>query len=221
MISKIDLVKKLLFFLLVFGLLFINLGTLSAAKKTTSTPSAKRVEVQQRIEEKRLAQEQKRQEIRERIETKKATKSAQLSQKKRERVENYWERLNKRLLAVILRLERLITRIESRLDKIASEEGDIDVADIQEQLGDASLLLVQAKLDLELANDSLEEVLLADDPKEAFIAIKDTIKEIKESLIETHRILVHVIGDIKGLRVGQGESDDSPSTETVSGTMEE
>ena len=41
-----------------------------------------------------------------------------------------------------------------------------------------------------------------DDPKEAFLVIKNTIKEIKSDLVEVHQLLVHLIGDIKGLRVG-------------------
>ena len=57
------------------------------------------------------------------------------------------------------------------------------------------------------------EILLEnDDPKAAFAEVKEKIQEIKLNLVEIYRILIHVIGDMKGLRIGT-EVKPSPSPE--------
>jgi hypothetical protein len=58
----------------------------------------------------------------------------------------------------------------------------------------------------------VESFLDNDDPKTAFAEVREIIQQIKVNLIEVHRTLVHVIGDIKGLRVGT-EVKPSPSPE--------
>jgi hypothetical protein len=69
-------------------------------------------------------------------------------------------------------------------------------------LEDAKELLAQAEADLAASNIEVEDVIVSDTPKETFDTVKDTVVEIKETLKEVHSILVHVIGDIRGLRIG-------------------
>ena len=49
----------------------------------------------------------------------------------------------------------------------------------------------------------MNEIIESETPREGFVEIKEMVGEIRESLVEVHQILVKVIGDIKGLRVGE------------------
>ena len=171
----------------------------------TSSPQIKnenRVTVQQRIEEKKALQEQKRLEIRKRIEEKRATRGAQLSSRRKERVRYFFERIVNKLEAHVLRLDKLIERIESRLLRIEEVEGGIDTASIKTQVENSRDLLNQTSADIEAAKESLDLVLEANDPKAAFEVVKETLNGVKDNLKEIHSSLVKVIGDITGLRVG-------------------
>lgn len=188
--------KKILIFLS-----FVSLLTLAPSVKAVSPfGSTKSAEIQERFENRKLLLEQKKEEIKERIEQKRATRQAQLTEKRRERIRSFFNRLVQRINAAIDRLDQLINRIESRLGKIEDEE--IDVASIQEVVDEAKALLDVSKASLAATQDSLEDVLSNEDPKEAFEVVRATIKDIKNNLQEVHQLLVHVIGDIKGLRVG-------------------
>lgn len=144
-----------------------------------------------------------------------ATIAANLTEIRRERITNFFERMVKRLGAAITRLERLITRIESRIAKIGEADGDIDTAPITEDINEAKALLEEAKTDLQAAEDGFIAFLEATEPKEAFKLVRENISSVKQKLIEVHRILVHVIGDLKGLRVGQSSPVPSAAASPV------
>lgn len=160
---------------------------------------------ERRVELRELRQNviEKREIIRERIQKKRATIAARLAEKRKERIRAFFERLVTRIQAAINRLEKLIGRIESRLSKIEEVDEDIDTAPIRETLDEAKGKLAEASAALSEAKTSLEDILSSDNPKEMFTDVRDLIKGIKQQLVEVHRLLVHVIGDIKGLRVGQ------------------
>lgn len=133
--------------------------------------------------------------------TRMAEIKAKLTEKRQQLIRQFFTRMVKRLEAAIARLEKLISRIESRLAKLESQ-GE-DVSKIKTEVADAKTKLAKAKTDLEEAKTKLEDVLTNEDPKAAFAEVRSLIKGVKSQLIEVHRILVHIIGDIKGLHVGQ------------------
>ncbi|MBI2405706.1 hypothetical protein HYV21_01485 [Candidatus Microgenomates bacterium] len=141
------------------------------------------------------------QEARERVETRLATLSAQLAERRKELIRKFFNRMVERIEAAIERLERLIGRIERRIAKL--EAAGEDMTDVKNQVNDAKTKLGNAKDDLQDAKDGLEDILSSNDPKAAFKEVGQTIRAVVRQLVEVHRILVHVIGDIKGLRVGQ------------------
>ncbi|KKU04071.1 MAG: hypothetical protein UX88_C0003G0007 [Candidatus Woesebacteria bacterium GW2011_GWC2_47_16] len=143
-----------------------------------------------------------KEEIQVRNEERRATITARLTEIRRERIRNYFNRLVGRLEAAIARLEKLITRIESRIAKIEELDEEIDTAPITEQVNAAKSKLAEAEAELQEVKDVIETLLAADNPQEVFETVREKIMNIKDSLIEVHRILVHVIGDLKGLRVG-------------------
>lgn len=145
--------------------------------------------------------------------TKMAEIKAKLTERRQQLIRQFFTRMAKRLEAAIARLEKLIFRIESRLTKL--ENQDEDVSKIKTEVADAKTKLDKAKTDLADAKTKLEDVLTNEDPKAAFAEVKNLIKGVKTQLIEVHRILVHVIGDIKGLRVGQITPKPTPTPTAI------
>ncbi len=168
-----------------------------------------------RLEEHRLLKDQRLTDLKQRMEDKRATRAAQLDERKKERISSFFDRMIRRLEAVIARLDTLIERIEARLAKIEENNEEIDTSVIQADIETAKALLAQSSADLEAASESFDAVLEADDPKAAFSVIRETIQGIRDNLKEVHRLLVSVIGDIKGLRVGQ-TTDVEEATDSAS-----
>jgi DNA repair exonuclease SbcCD ATPase subunit len=161
-----------------------------------------RKEIQERKEERIELFEQKREELQQRIQEHKATSAAKLQVRNQVRAKEYFGRIETRFEATIQRLETLIERIEARLAIYKESDPDLDLTDIQMQIDEAKTLLTQTSADIQATSDSLDDVLDNDNPKDAFSVIRESISEAKTNLIKVHSILVHVIGDIKGLRVG-------------------
>ena len=155
-----------------------------------------------------------RQEVKTRIEEKKATREAKLTLLRQTRIRSFWTRMKGRLLAFAARVEILIERIESRIATVKSEDPEANLIETENKLSQAKELLAETTTMISDADSLLEELLVSEDPKVAFQSFKDEIKKIKTSLSGIHRLLVSVIGDIKGLRVGQ-------KTESVTGNSEE
>ncbi len=147
------------------------------------------------------------------IPTRMAEIKAKLTEKRQRLIRQFFTRMVKRLEAAITRLEKLISRIESRLAKLESQ-GE-DVSKIKTEIEDAKTKLTGTKADLEEAKTKLETVLESEDPKAAFAEVKNLIKGVKTQLIGVHRILVHVIGEIKGLRVGQITPKPTPTPTAI------
>lgn len=157
-------------------------------------------EIREQIEERIQSRIEERTEMR-------ATREARLTERRRVQIRTYFGRLTGRLGALTERLNILTDRIESRLDKIAEDNEDIDTVSIEAEVEEAKEALADTEATLSALDAEL--FLSEDDPKEAFVVVRETIQEIKQDLIEVHGILVHVIGDIKGLRVGITEQPNS------------
>lgn len=170
--------------------------------QTDDSGTTIREELRSRAEERREMVEQRRLELMQKIEEKKATREARLTEVRQQRIRLFWGRLKRRLLAAMDRLERLIERIESRLTKFEEANPDLDTASIHNELDEAKEMLEVARTECEAADATIDEILESEDPKAAFEEIREAVMTIKMQLIEIHRILVMVIGDIKGLRVG-------------------
>jgi len=191
--------------------LFLAFG--STLTSAISTEDKKEI-MESRLELRKQLVDEKKEEIKLRIEQKRATRQAQLTERKQVRVRTYFGRLNNRFEAVISRLEVLIQRIESRIEKLA-EDPDVYTGDVEDQLLEAKDLLLEVEAELEAANASFEDVLDANDPKMAFEVVKETIMDLKSKLKDVHSILVHVIGDVRGLHEGLGNARTSTDSAEV------
>ena len=139
----------------------------------------------------------------EKIQERVATIEARLGARKKEIIRNYFTIMTRRSEAAIDRLNRLITRIESRIAKVEANNEDINTEPIKKDVQKAKDKLLLATNKLNEAKIKIDDVLQSNTPKETFAEVKNMIQEIKKDLVEVHRLLVKVIGDIKGLRVGE------------------
>lgn len=205
------------FFLSTFA--FLVVANPTYAQNSSPSPEASMPTqrfIQEREERKEILREKieahkvevtaKKEQLRGEREARVASHEAKLTEARKVRAREHYGRLYTRLSAAITRLNTLITRIEARLEIIKEENKDIDTTTVEAEIASAKSLLLDAQMDLEAASDNFEEVLESDDPKATFQLIKDTVMDLKSKLVEVHRILVSVIGDIKGLRVGNTDS---------------
>lgn len=153
------------------------------------------------------AVEQKKTEFKENIVEKREEVKENLVLRRRENLAKFLSKMIARLKAMASRLQVLITRIESRIEKIASENPDEDLTSIKADVEKAQVLLKETGDKISELETTGDELLESDTPKTVFEEIRKKLSEIKKGLVEVHRILVHVIGDIKGLRVGDDKNE--------------
>lgn len=117
------------------------------------------------------------------------------------------EKMVLRLYVTVNRIEKLISRLESRIAKIESS-GDIKsnpdkltLSNSKKELDRAKLLLTNTKKNI----DSLKSELSSPKPVDKTTQIKtatNQVNTIKSDLQQVHKILTKVIGNLKGLRIG-------------------
>ena len=181
-ISKMKNLKKFILPLLIF--FFIFSPTIALAQMQATAPGVR---------------ETVREEAQERI----VTAQAFLSQRKQEIIRSHFNHVTRRLEAAVNRLYLLINRIESRVAKIEAVDESLDTELIKADIASAKEKLDQATIQLGNVKTKMEEVIDSETPKEDFVEVREMVSEIRENLIGVHQILVKVIGDIKGLRVGE------------------
>ena len=176
---------------------------ITAQVENNPVPINVRTLVKERIDANKVTREDIRLKIEEKTATREAAKEqlkAKLEEKRQERIKTLFGKMTTRTKAAIDRINILIERMEERII-ILDEEGE-NVATIQSEINSAKTLLVSAEDSLFIANEGLDDVIASEDPKAGFVYIKDIIQDIKLTLTDAHAILVQVIGDMQGLRVG-------------------
>jgi len=176
------------------------------AQNNSTGSSQRKAETKQIFEDRKVRLAQRKEELKRVISERKATSSARLEEHRKLRIENIFNMVKRRLLATIDRLELLIDRIESRLAKIEGENEDADTASIHTDLGLAKDILLDATTSLQEAERKLALALESDDPKAGYLEVKTLIRGVVDDLMEVKKILANLIGDIRGLRVGNTPS---------------
>lgn len=142
-------------------------------------------------------------EIRQNIEAKREEVRDRISSIRKANIRKYFGNMVTRLEALVTRLEKLSVLIENRIAKIKGEgNSDIDTSSAEKSLSEAKLKIIQAKTDISKLKADMESALSSQAPKEAFKTVRESLTKIKDELKEAHRLLVHSIGELKGLRVG-------------------
>lgn len=147
--------------------------------------------------------EELREEKRATIEAEREERRVENREERLERMRNLFGIMIKRYEAAIARLEKLIAKIESRIAKIKEDDPAASVVAIESQIETAKgkLALLPAKI-AKLESD-FEALLASSTPKDAFKSLVKDATALKSDLKDIHKILVRIIGDIKGLRFGE------------------
>ena len=187
--------KSIISFVLAFSLLFAFSASSAYAFDLGSFSARFRENKENFREEKKASMEAKRDDKKENRE--------ESQEERREKMRKLFGVMIKRYESAVSRLKTLIERIESRVAKIKAENPSKDVADIEVQIANAKSKLDLIPAKITTLKTDFEAVLTSTTPKEAFKKLLTDARSIKKDLVEVHKILVKVIGDIKGLRVGE------------------
>jgi hypothetical protein len=211
--------KLLVLFIVLLGVFYLT-GQVKAQTDGENNRFNPKVKVNQKKEqsEKTELRSKLNKNLKLNLQDKKASIEAKLSDKKKNIISNYWQRLVKRINSSIDRLDKLTQRIESRLLIIETKNPSKDTTPIHSQLNEVKTKLTDAKTKLSALNTVVTESLNSEKPKETFLVIKDGIKEVKSILMDVHKVLVHIIGDIRGLHVGEEDLNENTPTITSSVT---
>lgn len=143
-------------------------------------------------------------------EDKKATSEARRLENREENIDERRQKIGKlfdvmikKYEAAVARLKTLISKIESRVAIIKAANPEKDVTNIESQILDAKnkLAAIPAKIDTLKAD--FDATLASTTPKDLFKQVMADAKAIKKDLKEVHQILVYLIGDVRGLRIGE------------------
>ena len=158
--------------------------------------NANNVKIQDQID----ARNERKEEIVQRIEQKREEIRTKLTKKRQERIADLYARISKRNEVAIDRMTTLADRILARLD-ILESEGE-DVSSLEAEVNSAKDLVESAEEILVSLEGVVDEMLESEEPKAIYPVVQDSVKEIKDTLKDAHSILVSVITQINGLRVG-------------------
>lgn len=111
------------------------------------------------------------------------------------RVEALANGLFERLERTLNRLASIADRIENEIEELEEEGNDLETA--SEMLVNARVTLDVAETEILEAEGSLEAMLSADEPREAFAAFRTAVREAREALISAKQELMEVIREIK------------------------
>lgn len=186
--------KTLLLSIIAISLfMFLGIIQVSAQNNGDNIPRD-RVEAQQNREDKRAESEVRREEKKAEIEVKREEKKAEIEEKRKERIESFFLRIVRRLDSAIARLDKLSSRIDSRIEKF-NEKG-VDVKEAR-----ALLAIARDSIDSARENfnsiDDVSELLDLETQRESFGHMREIMKEVVVSIKEAHRALVDVIVQLK------------------------
>jgi len=168
----------------------INVGQIMRLRNINNVKIQSQIDARNERKEERIqAREQKREEI-----------QAKLTEKRQKRIMGLYARINNRIQAASQRMTKLADRILVRLD-VLDGEGE-DVADLVADVGSAKDLIEDSDTMLVSLEGTATDMLESDEPKAVYPVIKDSVTGIKDTLKDAHSILVSVITQIRGLRVG-------------------
>ncbi|KKR10158.1 MAG: hypothetical protein UT39_C0022G0012 [Candidatus Woesebacteria bacterium GW2011_GWA1_39_21] len=157
--------------------------------------------IQERIEAREEQLQQIRDRLEARVQTRTATREARLNQLKQNLIKKYYSNMSQRLWATISRLETLIQRIDARV-MILEDSSDLDLTSQKSDVVKAESLLSDTKALLTSSDGMIESVVTSNNPKDAYSILRSNISDIKNNLKQIHLLLVKVLGDLAGLRVG-------------------
>lgn len=160
---------------------------------TTNRLLERKAEVKERIASSTERKVEKKVERKAEMEVRKASSTERRIERQQDIAKRQAEHVIKTLTATIERLEKILARIESRIEKIKAEGKDVSLAEG---------FVVEVKAYLADAQVSLEALafidLSADKAKENFERVRAAVAEVKIHLRAAHESLMKAIRALKG-----------------------
>ena len=152
----------------------------------------KRLDIREKIEEKRQEFSAKREDLRENI----ATRQAQNRQRAVERIKTVFGKILVRADAALVRLDKIADKIASRIDKLKAKGVNTSSAEAKlaqaEAMGAAAANAINdAKLKVEAIDSSSSSV------RDAVHAASQAVRDAKKALFDYHKALVAVLRELK------------------------
>lgn len=206
---------------------FAEDGNVNVSLRASTTPVKMRAEVKVEMEARRASTTERREEmkanmlerkasstdrrmdIKNNIEQRKASSTERRLEMQLSLAKRKIEHVRRVILATIERLERIITRIESRIDKIQERGGNTAEARGYVTLAKGNLVDARVAVDA-FANLSLS----GDSARENFETIRAAIAEAKEHIRVAHRNMMMAVRSLKGPNTGVEVEGEATSTAT-------
>ena len=158
-------------------------------------------EVQDRANELKEKREVKIENVKENLEERKGEEAkitmeqrkAQWTEKRNATVVNYSDRMHTRLEAALTRLEQINTRIEARIGKLTQ----MDTGEALVYLETAAADMTQLRTRLQESKDSLEGVLMSEDPKGNFTQAREQVKTMAGEIREIHTTMTKAVASLR------------------------
>jgi hypothetical protein len=172
-------------------LLFTSVASASELElraRASTTPAQVKLEVKERMEEKRASSTEKKAEL----EVRKASSTEKRIEMQQGLAKRKAEMAGKLLEATITRLEKIATRLDSRIAKVKAEGG---------MTAESEAFSAQAKVHLSEARQSLAVFasidLSADKAQANFAKVKEAAKDVRTHIKEAHESLMQAVRALK------------------------
>lgn len=152
--------------------------------------------------------EELRDSTKEKRETLKAKVAAELSLKRKERIQKWVTQMQKRLTNLVDRLNKTADKIQARIDKLAA--AGRDVTKLRADLAAARTKVTIAKDAVAGISAQATVIISSNEPTVAFRKLHELEKSVMQKIRDAHQALVKVLASTRGLSVTASASP-SPS----------
>tara|TARA_B100000508_G_scaffold134553_1_gene125396 strand:- start:429 stop:1169 length:741 start_codon:yes stop_codon:yes gene_type:complete len=216
--------------ILISHALFLGIFAIAAvalAQETNTTAAEQMEATRVQMQEQQQAIQERQQEAQENMETRRAEiastsaakregmqervdeRRAQLQERAQTRITNLAANVSNRMDAMIERLQNIIDRIDSRIDKL--QENNVDTSDAEASLASAQLSVDAAAAEIANIDSLVAEVAGSEDVRAAWATLKLQYQTIKDYLKTGHTELRNTVASLKAAAreasAGNGVSD--------------
>jgi hypothetical protein len=136
------------------------------------------------IEATRASTSTEREAIKEEMAEQKAERRAALSERASERITNLAANVSNRMDAAAARIQDIITRLETRIEKL--EAAGLDVSEANDALQSAQISLNAAVNNLATIDVTVQTAISSEDPRSSWTSVKTAYQNIREQLRTAH-----------------------------------
>ena len=135
-----------------------------------------------------------------------------LSLAKQKRITNLAANISNRYDALVVRLQTITTRLESRMRKM--DKQGLDTSEAEVSIADAKLSLEKTKNELLGIDSKVQQLATSEKPQETWISVQQLYATMYQDLVDTKKYLSYTVADIR-------RATEKPSQSAVTATTSE